>query len=197
MGRLPWNLYQAKGSLLEASRKQYYGTSFWEEFYFEANWQGDMRRAQTRVFDLGFSQTLCVCGGCVRWQKCWWSRFKLMGFGLCPFMIGYGWSFNLGSSRTDSPSLLKGFWHSSSSHVLILWFPGGGMETEFFGSYLRSNILPLCLLWLPSTEAEGGSAARWGRVLGERPVLVGCWQPPSCRLQLYSESNGNPLKNFR
>ena len=71
------------------------------------------------------------------------------------------------------------------------------METEFFGSYLRSNILPLCLLWLPSTEAEGGSAARWGRVLGERPVLVGCWQPPSCRLQLYSESNGNPLKNFR
>ena len=47
MGRLPWNLYQAKGSLLEARGNQYYGTSFWEEFYFEANWQGDTGRLKS------------------------------------------------------------------------------------------------------------------------------------------------------
>ena len=32
MGRLPWNLYQAKGSLLKARGNQYYGTSFEKSF---------------------------------------------------------------------------------------------------------------------------------------------------------------------
>ena len=65
------------------------------------------------------------------------------------------------------------------------------------GCYLRSKILPLCLLWLPGTEAEGGSGTGWGRVPGGGPMLVVCWQLPGWRLQLYSKSNGNPLKNFR
>ena len=132
MERLPWNLYQAKDSLPEAHGNQYYGTSFWEEFYFEANWQGDLGRAQICVFDLGFCQTW-VGGGCSSWQKCWWTRFQLVGFGTCPFMIRYGWGFNMRYSRKENTSLLKGFWHSSSSHVLILWFPGGGMGTSFLG----------------------------------------------------------------
>ena len=46
----------------------------------------------------------------------------------------------MGSSRTMDPSLLKGFWCSSSSHVLILWVPGDGGGDFGSGCYLRSKI---------------------------------------------------------
>ena len=110
----------------------------------------------------GVWSNIMSCGWCISWQKCWWSWFQLVDFGSCPFMIRYCWSFNMGSSRMDNPSLLKRFWHSSSSHVLILWFPGGGMETYFLGVIWGQTFFPYayfdCLgLKLREGVVQGGT----------------------------------------
>ena len=155
MERLPWNLYQAKDSLPEAHGNQYYGTSFWEEFYFEANWQGDLGRAQICVFDLGFCQTW-VGGGCSSWQKCWWTRFQLVGFGTCPFMIRYGWGFNMRYSRKENTSLLK----DSGTQVPVMSWSFGSLGVVWGLSFWvlfevkNSSLVPTLAAW-------GWS---WGRV---------------------------------
>lgn len=59
----------------------------------------------------------------------------------------YGQSFSTRSAWTIDPSLLKGFWRSSSSYALGLWFYG---QCWFLRSW-RSKFSPLCALatWLP------------------------------------------------
>lgn len=73
----------------------------------------------------------------------------------------------MGSSRTMGPSLLKRFWHSSSSHALILWFPGGCGGSFGSGYYLKSTILSSAL-----------TLAAWlafGSLVFEK-VSVTCWK---------------------
>lgn len=76
------------------------------------------------------------------WKHWGEGKLKLEDLGTWPFMRG----FTTGSFWTTDPSLLKGFWCSSSRYVLVLWLRGSGVHW-FWGSW-RSNSSPLHMFWL-------------------------------------------------
>lgn len=77
-------------------------------------------------------------------QQCWWDKFSLEDLGPWPFVLR---GINTGSSWTRDPLLLKGFWCSSSHHVLVLWFCAAGMAQAWFWMQLEvSSPLSMCQL---------------------------------------------------
>ena len=146
---IPWTVAHQTSLSMGFSKQEYWsGLPFWYQllrFYFEAHWQGDGGRAQICVLICGLVKLLWINGGWVGLHKCWWGRLPLVSFRTWSSLVKCASGFNMGSSRTVGPSLLKGFWHSSFSHALILWFPGGCGGSFGFGCYLRSTVLSSAL----------------------------------------------------
>lgn len=97
--------------------------------YHKINQQEDKRQSSNLSSDLGFKERLTGFR-----ETCWhaksleWGRrggkFQLEGLGAWLVMVRYGKGFSTQPPWTVDPSLLKGFWCSGSSFVLVLWFRG-------------------------------------------------------------------------
>lgn len=92
------------------------------------NWMARRQEASLKSVSSisSLRQVLGLWGNRLIMWKCCQGRFWWATFGTWAFMVKVVRGFSIRSSRTADPSLLKGFWCSSSGHVhpgpWVLWW---------------------------------------------------------------------------
>ena len=150
---IPWTVdHQASLSMGFSKQEYWSGLPFWHQllrsFIFRLTGK-EMAGLKSMSLIWGLVKLLWISGGWVGLQKCWWSRLPSVSFGTWSSMVKYGSGFNMGSSRTMGPSLLKVFWHSSSAMPWSFGFLGVVVGPLVLGIIWGQRFSPLHSPWLP------------------------------------------------